>query len=98
MLAAHLNCKTSVAGLVTIAIMKTRSGVEERIARSMQYCTANQSFTIAIPMQYVDDILAGDVIRLYLDGPDSSTITLMSQNAASLTAMYVANGIMTDEP
>lgn len=98
MLAAHLNCKVSVTGLVTIAIMKTRSGVEDRIARSMQYCTANQSFTIAIPMQYVDDILAGDVIRLYLDGPDSSTITLTSQNAASLTAMYVANGIMTDEP
>lgn len=95
--AGHINCRPSIEGIITVAIVRTNSqGAEDRIARSMQKCYENEANTIAIPLQYVNNIQANDVIRLYVSGTTGCTIDLSSQNAASLTAMYIASGIMVD--
>ncbi len=89
LVSAHLNYKVSSNLNVAVAVMRVRGAAETRIARAMIYCGANESMSLTIPMQYVADLRAGDVLKLYV----SVAGKVMSQNGASLTAMYFSSGM-----
>lgn len=92
LVSAQLNYKPTSSVNVTIAIMRVRGGAEDRIARAMNLCSSSENTALAIPMQFVTDLQAGDELRLYV----SAAGKVVTQSGAALTVMYFDSGVIVD--
>ena len=92
LVSAQLNYKPTSNVNVAVAIMRVREGAELRIARAMNLCSSSENTALAIPMQFVTDLEAGDLIKLYV----SAAGKVVTQSGAALTVMYFDSGVIVD--
>lgn len=92
LVSAQLNYKPTSNVNVAVAIMRVREGEELRIARAMNLCSSSENTALAIPMQFVTDLEAGDLIKLYV----SAAGKVVTQSGAALTVMYFDSGVIVD--